>query len=578
MLAVLEHAQRNIQDDEHDQIIFKKPMGKKYNGFSRTTIRRALEKAAKVNNELKQTLVTSPSRQDPTSKKQYSWKNFSSLAVIAVPIGHTIVKNGEVADVVYAYMDANDTIHYVNSAAQHVRIKDVAFYIRAIALRYEREIAFRRAVAKVLTLSFYMPNPPATFAELELAHRDLTKVPILVSELGKMGHLGQITSQQVDSFRDEQQNRLREVLGEITSFFSYIPGDERASLPLLVRALATLTGLMELREDIKFKVTEALTSRWVWLTMCEIVDLTTEQPTFSTTKDEAGWVDWAISLNVTEPTSDDDTCFLGAGVSSGLLAVGLWPKIIAFCPVAAHRPLAKPETSRDVLAKGILACAYAPDPENARVIRCMQPLWSVHYDECMRELYGDTRIRRLPPVGFKIPKIHDHVTGDDAGVNTMMELYYVYMQQYSDGRPEGSNYIIIAWLEELFHAVTRRASERFWSLVDLHSYWEKEGKLAVAPSINGVTESHLQDLRNTYNMSTGNESSDGYTHASDRQRRQVLKARQRAGVDVDSLGPEHQKKRPNLIQIDSAGRVQDRTGNTWEREPINDLDQMGMLG
>ncbi|KAI8937418.1 hypothetical protein NX059_005143 [Plenodomus lindquistii] len=96
-------------------------MGKKYGRVLRTTIGQALAKAAKIYDELKQTLVTSLSRQDLSLKKQYMGKNLSSLATIAVPIGHTIVKSSEVADVVYAHIDARNTIHYVNSAAPRIQ-------------------------------------------------------------------------------------------------------------------------------------------------------------------------------------------------------------------------------------------------------------------------------------------------------------------------------------------------------------------------------------------------------------------------------------------------------------------------
>jgi hypothetical protein len=113
-------------------------------------------------------------------------------------------------------------------------------------------------------------------------------------------------------------------------------------------------------------------------------------------------------------------------------------------------------------------------------------------------------------------------------------LYGYWLGYYADGRPEGSNYIIIAWLRELYLAIVQVDQARFWKLIDLHSIWKKDGKLSFSAPNHAITTGHAQYLKDDYALSVGEEPSHDnvYKHKSAKQRKAEAKANSTKGVEA----------------------------------------------
>ncbi|KAI8933635.1 hypothetical protein NX059_009360 [Plenodomus lindquistii] len=87
--------------------------------------------------------------------------------------------------------------------------------------------------------------------------------------------------------------------------------DERAFVPLLVRAASVLSALCALSLEIKAKIDGGLPDRWLWLAMKKVAVLTTECLTFDLSIGDAEWLCWAMDdVNVLD-ADDDDDYFLG---------------------------------------------------------------------------------------------------------------------------------------------------------------------------------------------------------------------------------------------------------------------------
>ena len=170
-------------------------------------------------------------------------------------------------------------------------------------------------------------NPaPASFAEIHLAHQDLTKVPILISELGKMGEFGDISAQEKQQHLKEKYNLADKVKLEVRSFFEIIYGDERADVTLLVRAVAILTEVMEQSPDAKTKILSGFTDRWIWLTMRQTVDFEGDDKfTFRLDMDREEWVQWVVDEVSPAVVDDGDDFFLSEIIiQNGFQSLILW--------------------------------------------------------------------------------------------------------------------------------------------------------------------------------------------------------------------------------------------------------------
>ena len=128
-------------------------MGPAYAAYQKQTLGEIVERARAVVKKLVDSATTMPSTQDPAAKIQYFGRNFDSLAIIAVPVGYQITRPGTVYPIVYAWIDANDVVRFVDSKNHSVRHVDIEFYSRSLELKYLEEIRFRRVINRVSTCS-----------------------------------------------------------------------------------------------------------------------------------------------------------------------------------------------------------------------------------------------------------------------------------------------------------------------------------------------------------------------------------------------------------------------------------------
>jgi hypothetical protein len=147
----------------------------------------------------------------------------------------------------------------------------------------------------------------ATFEEIEMAKRDQRHIPILVSAMSAFGQLGDRDQADVKNLVLEHGPQI----DKAEQFFNEIPGNERASLSLLMRAMATLRELAAVYDELKVRIKAGPIDRWLWLTMREIANLETEYMTFRTDWDSSTWYNWATQLVPTIERDDGDQFFFG---------------------------------------------------------------------------------------------------------------------------------------------------------------------------------------------------------------------------------------------------------------------------
>jgi hypothetical protein len=145
----------------------------------------------------------------------------------------------------------------------------------------------------------------ATFQEIEMTRRDQRHIPTLVSAMWAFGQLGGRDQADVDNHHRHLLETHAPQLDKAERFFDEIRGDERASLSLLVRAMATLRELAAVYDDLRARIEAGPTDRWVWLTMREIANLETEYMTFRTDWDSGTWYNWTTQLAPTMERDDD---------------------------------------------------------------------------------------------------------------------------------------------------------------------------------------------------------------------------------------------------------------------------------
>jgi hypothetical protein len=109
-------------------------LGGQYEDYRKSTVGEVREQVKMMLDELEQTTKAYPSTHNPAEQKQYWGANFGALALISVPVGHLTPRPDMKSQLIFAKLDANDVVYYVKSMRHNVRVQDVKFFTRAIAL------------------------------------------------------------------------------------------------------------------------------------------------------------------------------------------------------------------------------------------------------------------------------------------------------------------------------------------------------------------------------------------------------------------------------------------------------------
>jgi hypothetical protein len=152
-ICLLPAVMTKIEQVEYNIMLPVGWMGPAYSCYKKETLGKIIERAGVVVRRLVDSATTMPSTQDPAAKTQYFGRQFDSLAIIAVPVGYQITPPGTISPLVYAWIESNDVVRYVNSSNHNVRHVDIEFFARALELGYMEEIRFERSVNRVSTCS-----------------------------------------------------------------------------------------------------------------------------------------------------------------------------------------------------------------------------------------------------------------------------------------------------------------------------------------------------------------------------------------------------------------------------------------
>ena len=224
------------------------------------------------------------------------------------------------------------------------------------------------------------------------------------------------------------------------------------------------------------------------------------------------------------------------------------------------------------MKRGYLACEFFPNADRRQVQRRLQPVWTVHYQECMDQLYGMSRKQARPPTLSAFPEPLPSYVNSDLTASTLAVSYRYWLNHYTDGRPEGALYIVVNWLHEVFETVVTRKVKRHWELMDLRDEWIRTKKLAFSPSTHGLTESHNQYLYDSHLLGLGKEVStkDVYVHKSAKQHKQDAfdksKKGRKAAAAAKKAGKAKKKTRePDVVMFNREAFVaEDRQGNQYK--------------
>jgi hypothetical protein len=219
-------------------------------------------------------------------------------------------------------------------------------------------------------------------------------------------------------------------IDETKQFFDKIRGDERASLSLLVRAMATLRELVAIYHELRVRIEAGPFDHWVWLTMREVANLETEYMTFRTDWDSGTWYNWTTQLAPTMERDDGDK-FFGDG-SKQIFRFEDFEKITEVCPIAAGFPLEAPIGGRHLLAQGTLAGRFVLHPThyNTNFYRTLRPVWTSSYDEGMRELFPTgTKPPPMPVVPSFPQPLPSNLSKDPVRI-MLARLYEKYIYNY----------------------------------------------------------------------------------------------------------------------------------------------------
>ncbi|KAJ4361892.1 hypothetical protein N0V83_010833 [Neocucurbitaria cava] len=530
-----------------------------------------VEEGQEVLRQLRET-QTLQSTQSPSVKKQYFGHGFYSMAVMSVPVGRLAPTGGpestpDKTPIIYASLDSNGTVHFTASNKQNVKLTNVLFSQQAINLGWEKEIKYRRTAATVLAKAHVLAPPPASFPEIKVALEDQRHVPLLLMQLSRLGHLGKVNTTFVKEAQAEHDRLWARWTPKLNKFFAVIRGDERAFPSLLVRAAATLHSLAQLDATLTEILDFPGLDRWLWLTMREVVDLSTERPTFLL-KDRAGWEEWVGGVTPWEVRADRDCKHVDVFQQSDLAGLR------ELCPIAANRPVELAMPAREVLGRGILACNFAPQASSGDIYRALTPTWTIHYQRAMEEMFGG---REIPPIPTQphIPQAPEQLVGS-APELVVCAVYNAVIHRYSDGRPEGSTYIVIQWFKELYQAFKSRDNDRFRELIRLHKRWEADGTLVVNEETTGLQGPDLDQRRFEYHAGLGED----VTNPSDYRWDRSEKRRRMDDKKMALSGKAPAKREKNVLYTDGQGNVHDKSGKHYEQQPVDegDLDDFTRQG
>jgi hypothetical protein len=403
----------------------------------------------------------------------------------------------------------------------------------------------------------------ATFEEIEMAKRDQRHVPMLVSAMWAFGQLGGRDQADVDEHRKNLALAHGPQTDKAEEFFDEIRGDERASLPLLVRAMATLRELAAVYDELKARIEAGPIDRWVWLTMREIANLETEYMTFRTEWDSGTWYTWATQLAPTNERNDGDRFFWG---SKQVFKFTDFDKMMEVCPIAASFPLEPPMGSQELLGRGVLAGRFAMHPThyNTNCYRTLSPVWTSTYDAGMRELFPPGTKPPPMPVAPSFPQPQPSTLGKDPVRILLARQYESYIDLYTDGSPAGSSMLIIQWMKQLHKAVFERNQKRVWELEDMHDRWEEKGWLDMTAENTGLAANDIARRHDDHQTATRRSTPEPEEFVKDRS------TRKRRREDLRELLGKKKLKRSDIFYRDGAGVVRDRDGKAYPQAPMGD--------
>jgi hypothetical protein len=323
-----------------------------------------------------------------------------------------------------------------------------------------------------------------------MAKRDQRHVPKLVSAMSAFGHLGGRDQVDVDEHRKNLALAHGPQTDKAEEFFDEIRGDERASLPLLVRAMATLRELAAVYDELRVRIEAGPIDRWVWLVMREIANLETEHMTFRTVRDRSAWYNWATQLAPTNERDDGDRFFWG---SKQVFKFTDFEKMMEVCPIAASFPLEPPMGSQELLGRGVLSGRYAMHPayHSTNFYRTLHPVWTSAYDAGMRELFPPGTKSPPMPVAPWLPEPLPSNLTKDPSHTLLVRQYESYIYMYTDGSPAGSSMLIIQWMKQLRKAVFERNEKRVGELEGMHDSWKEKGWLDMTAENTGLSEKDI---------------------------------------------------------------------------------------
>ncbi|CAA9958710.1 hypothetical protein PTMSG1_02249 [Pyrenophora teres f. maculata] len=255
-----------------------------------------------------------------------SLRRIQKLLVKAIPIGYftpTQITTGRV--LVFHHRDLENKPLYVDSNEKSVEKSEVTFFEKAVRLDYEKAAVDLWNISKGLCKAHLMKPPPATFAEMDLVHRGLKRVPQLVNQIRMRGELGGKTEEDKLAFQDSLQS---------PPVIHPIPGCH------LRRSRYALLEIMKFRESCRKKILQGPTDRWLWLVMRKVANLSTDLPSFrnSTMEEIAGWITCTVARNTVGETDG----FLPEQGKKALCPLEMWGDILHLCPIAAHTPFDLP--------------------------------------------------------------------------------------------------------------------------------------------------------------------------------------------------------------------------------------------
>lgn len=404
----------------------------------------------------------------------------------------------------------------------------------------------------------------ASFEEIHLARHDQRHVPILVWSMTELGQLGNRDKADVDRHLADLKDRKLKKLRKVKRFFNIISGDERASIALVVRAMATLYELAKAYDDLKEKLEYGAIDRWVWLTMREIVSLNEENLTFRVDKTAEQWYAWAVNTEPVSKRSDNDEFYLGDEADVFLFSD--LEGMLELCPIAANRPLEKPPSGREILSRGLLAGQFAKHPNHSsgNFYRTCKPVWTAHYDDAMAQMFPPGSKPPPMPIMPTFPEPPpSNLNMNPVGIH-LARMYEYMVRKYSDDRAAGTTMIMVQLMKLLHDAVIRSKPKRFWDLVDMHDQWKANGWLTVTV---GATVKSVEDAKfcqKDYKAGISEHV------AGDGQYVKDLSPRKRLRQDSELL--QKKQKRKKLLDVehrDQSGDLKNRGGDRFSQAPMH---------